>query len=81
MTDTILSITDLDVRGRPPGGTYVPIVTGVSLSVKKGEVLALIGESGSGTVLASSFIGRKHHKTLWFGVFYNSRANYNLAIQ
>lgn len=48
MTDTILSITDLDVRGRPPGGTYVPIVTGVSLSVKKGEVLALIGESGSG---------------------------------
>lgn len=47
MTD-ILSITDLQVQGRPPGGQYVPIVNGVSFSVKKGEVVALIGESGSG---------------------------------
>jgi len=47
MTD-IFSITDLQVQGRPPGGQYVPIVNGVSFSVKKGEVVALIGESGSG---------------------------------
>lgn len=47
MTD-ILTIKDLRVEGRPPGGTYVPIVKGVSLNVAKGEVLALIGESGSG---------------------------------
>lgn len=44
----ILTIKDLRVEGRPPGGTYVPIVKGVSLNVAKGEVLALIGESGSG---------------------------------
>ncbi|MFV1875720.1 ABC transporter ATP-binding protein [Nioella sp.] len=44
----ILSIRNLRVEGRPPGGAYVPIVKDVSLSVRKGEVLALIGESGSG---------------------------------
>ena len=44
----ILTIRNLHVEGRPPGGAYVPIVKDVSLSVKKGEVLALIGESGSG---------------------------------
>jgi peptide/nickel transport system ATP-binding protein len=44
----VLRITDLWVEGRPPGGAYVPIVKGVSLNVAKGEVLALIGESGSG---------------------------------
>lgn len=47
MTD-ILRIRDLRVEGRPPGGQYVPIIKGVSLDVAKGEVLALIGESGSG---------------------------------
>ncbi len=46
--NTILTIKNLRVEGRPPGGAYVPIVRDVSLSVKKGEVLALIGESGSG---------------------------------
>jgi peptide/nickel transport system ATP-binding protein len=44
----VLRIRDLFVEGRPPGGQFVPIVKGVSLSVGKGEVLALIGESGSG---------------------------------
>ena len=44
----ILTIQNLRVEGRPPGGAYVPIVKGVSLNVAKGEVLALIGESGSG---------------------------------
>ncbi|MTI09290.1 ABC transporter ATP-binding protein [Curvivirga aplysinae] len=47
MTD-VLSIEDLWVEGRPPGGKYKPIVKGVSFNVKKGEVVALIGESGSG---------------------------------
>ena len=44
----VLRIRDLFVEGRPPGGQFVPIVKGVSLCVGKGEVLALIGESGSG---------------------------------
>ena len=47
MTNT-LTIRNLRVEGRPAGGAYVPIVHDVSLSVGKGEVLALIGESGSG---------------------------------
>lgn len=47
MTD-ILTIKHLRVEGHPPGGAYVPIVKDVYLNVGKGEVLALIGESGSG---------------------------------
>ncbi|WP_137155152.1 ABC transporter ATP-binding protein [Rhizobium sp. FKL33] len=45
---TVLDIRDLVVEGRRPGGEAVIIVNGVSLNVGKGEVLALIGESGSG---------------------------------
>ncbi len=44
----ILRISNLSVEGRPPGGAYVPIVRDVSLQVAPGQVLALIGESGSG---------------------------------
>jgi peptide/nickel transport system ATP-binding protein len=44
----LLEIKDLCVQGRPPGGEYVPIVKGIDFSIKPGEVLALIGESGSG---------------------------------
>jgi peptide/nickel transport system ATP-binding protein len=82
MTDTILSITDLDVRGRPPGGTYVPIVTGVSLSVKKGEVLALIGESGSGkstTSLAAMGFARPGCRIFGGQVVLNGRDIMTLA--
>lgn len=44
----VLEIRGLMVDGRPPGGAYVPIIKDVSLKVGSGEVLALIGESGSG---------------------------------
>ena len=44
----LLEIDNLWVEGQPPGGEFQPIVKGVSLSVNRGEVLALIGESGSG---------------------------------
>ena len=44
----LLRIEDLWIEGRPPGGNYETIVKGVSLSVSRGEVVALIGESGSG---------------------------------
>lgn len=44
----IITIKNLKIEGRPPGGEYVSIVKDLSLNVRKGEVLALIGESGSG---------------------------------
>ena len=44
----LLEVKDLWVEGRPPGGEYAPIVKGINFSIKPGEVLALIGESGSG---------------------------------
>ena len=49
----LLEIEDLEVEGRPPGGRYQPIVKGISLSVDRGEVVALIGESGSGKTTVS----------------------------
>ena len=45
---------ELSVRGRAP----VPIVRGVSLRVRSGEIIGLIGESGSGkSLIAKSLIG------------------------
>ena len=50
---SLLAIDDLEVEGRPPGRGYQPIVKGISLQVERGEVLALIGESGSGKTTVS----------------------------
>ena len=44
----LLDVDKLQVEGRLPTGDWVPIVRGVSLEVQRGEVLALIGESGAG---------------------------------
>ncbi len=44
---TILSIEDLWVEYRTPGG-WMQAVRGVTLDVRQGEAVALIGESGSG---------------------------------
>lgn len=45
--DFLLEIRDLRIEGRSDD-TWHPIVKGVSLSLKRGEVLGLIGESGAG---------------------------------
>lgn len=45
--DAILEITDLNVEFRGQGAP-VPIVRDVSLTVRRGEILGLLGESGSG---------------------------------
>lgn len=44
----VLSIRNLRIEGRMPNGEFSPIVKGVSVEVRRGEVLALIGQSGSG---------------------------------
>ena len=53
-----LKIEDLVVEGKKPSGKWFQIVHGVSVEVKPGEVVALIGESGAGkTTIALSALG------------------------
>ncbi|GAG94736.1 unnamed protein product, partial [marine sediment metagenome] len=49
----ILRVEGLWVEGRLPSGDYVPIVRDVGFTVNQGEVVALIGESGSGKTTIS----------------------------
>jgi len=51
--EAVLRIEHLWVEGRLSGGDYAPIVKDVSFSVRQGEVVALIGESGSGKTTIS----------------------------
>lgn len=44
----ILSIRDLSIQGKPPDGSWMPIARNINMTVKSGEVVALIGESGAG---------------------------------
>ena len=47
MTDQLLRIRGLKIEGRSDE-TWNPIINGVDLDLRKGEVLGLIGESGAG---------------------------------
>ncbi|MFD6952488.1 peptide ABC transporter ATP-binding protein [Nocardiopsis sp. TSRI0078] len=52
--DTVLAVDGLTVIGRP---SDVEIISGVSVSVRRGEILGLVGESGSGkTTLGLSLL-------------------------
>lgn len=54
----LVQVTGLRVNARKDDGSPVEIVKNVSFSVARGEVLALIGESGSGkTTIALSLMG------------------------
>ena len=54
----LVQVRGLRVVARNDEGVDVPIVKGVDFSLNKGEVLALIGESGSGkTTIALSLMG------------------------
>ncbi|MGD8175121.1 ABC transporter ATP-binding protein [Marinimicrobium sp. ARAG 43.8] len=56
MTDDLLTIDNLSVQFRT-GDDYRTVVSGVNLSIAKGETLALVGESGSGkSVTAQSIL-------------------------
>ena len=55
---TLLEVDDLKIQAKNERGEIVPIVKGVSFEIKRGEVCALIGESGSGkTTIALSSLG------------------------
>lgn len=45
--DLLLDINDLHIEGRS-GGAWHPIIKGVDLQLKRGEIMGLIGESGAG---------------------------------
>jgi peptide/nickel transport system ATP-binding protein len=49
----LFEVRDLKIQARKEDGTPIPIVKGVSFDVKAGEVVALIGESGSGKTTIS----------------------------
>lgn len=54
----LVDIKDLCVSAQAPDGTQSEIVKGISFSVKRGEVMGLIGESGSGkTTTALAIMG------------------------
>jgi len=54
----VLQVSNLDVTVRGEQGERIKIVDGVNFAAKKGEVLALIGESGSGkTTIALALMG------------------------
>jgi oligopeptide/dipeptide ABC transporter ATP-binding protein len=56
-TDTVLSVEGLEVH-YPVTGGVVHALDGVSLEVKKGEIVAVVGESGCGkTTLAKAVLG------------------------
>ena len=52
---SLLEVDQLKIDARKDDGSLTPIVKGVSFNVERGEVVALIGESGSGkTTIALS---------------------------
>jgi len=54
----LLEIDRLKIEARNDNGGLLPIVNGISFNVRSGEVVALIGESGSGkTTIALSVLG------------------------
>ncbi len=56
-TQTVVSVQDLDISFAVDAGT-VDAVSGVSLDITRGTILAIVGESGSGkTVTSKSILG------------------------
>lgn len=54
----LVEVRDLKVEARTDSGRCVEIIKGVSLDIAPGEILALIGESGSGkTTIALTLLG------------------------
>lgn len=58
----VVNVSNLQVQAKNDGDEPITLVSDISFSVKKGEVLALIGESGSGkTTIALALMGYARH--------------------
>ena len=56
--DNLVEIRNLKVEAKTDSGRIVEIIKGVSFNIAKGEIVALIGESGSGkTTIALTLMG------------------------
>ncbi|MFZ4124865.1 MAG: ABC transporter ATP-binding protein [Rickettsiales bacterium] len=78
---TLLSIKDLHI-GFGDGERYREAVSGVSLTIEKGELLALVGESGSGKSLTALSIMRllaKESRIPKGEIFFNDEALHNAS--
>lgn len=51
-SEAVLTVTELTVSARSEHG-LIPLVEGLSFSLKRGETLAIAGESGSGKSITS----------------------------
>nr|WP_226950966.1 ABC transporter ATP-binding protein [Rouxiella sp. S1S-2] len=59
---TVVSVSNLEVQAKNDADELITLVSGINFEVKKGEVLALIGESGSGkTTIALALMGYARH--------------------
>jgi peptide/nickel transport system permease protein len=71
-TDHVLAVHGLSVALDTPHGFAIPVLTDVSLEVRRGEALGLVGESGSGkTIVGLAALGllppamRSTSGTIW----------------
>jgi peptide/nickel transport system permease protein len=55
--DVVVSVRHLQIAGSPES-LDAPLVRGVSLEIKRGEILGVVGESGSGKTLTAMAIAR-----------------------